>query len=82
MTNHEPDFGKLCNDESETTEFALPPPELPENIQRAIGYMQMLIEALEEHGDSPQLMHHLTPGQFIVLNQVLEESAFEEAHNA
>lgn len=80
MTN--PDFGSMCNDESETAEFRLPPPELPEKVQRAIGYMQMLIEALEEHGDSPQLMKHLTPGQFIVFNAVLEEAEFEEAHSA
>lgn len=61
-------------------EYVFTPPELPERIQQAIGYMQMLIEALEEHGDSPQLMRHLTPGQFIVFNQVLEEADFEETH--
>lgn len=81
MIKHDPDFENPRNDESETTKFTLLR-ELPEHLQQAIGYMQMLIEALEEHGDSPQLEHHLTPGQFIVLNQVLEVAEFEESGNA
>lgn len=99
MTNHDPDFGKLCNDESETVcphcggslpddfttgypcpmcdDYVFAPPELPDYLQQAIGYMQLLIQTLEDNAAD---LHSglLTANQMLLLGEALNRATADE----